>query len=100
MIAITRQQIVVRPKELVGDFFYYRIDFFLGSKGEALEDVAAPSAAGRFEVRFGPVDTCDTATIVSSVGVLFAAYYDAGMEEASANGPEEGRQAAGLHGVL
>ena len=47
-------------------------------------------------MRLRPVDPCDTPFVVAAVCVFSVFYYDAGVEERAADGPEEGGEAAGL----
>ena len=47
-------------------------------------------------MRFCPVDPGGIAAVVAAVGILFAVDNDAGVEEAAADCPEEGGEAAGL----
>ena len=84
---------------MVRDFLYDHLNLLLGAEGEALQDVAAPGAAGRLEARFGPVDAGDVAAVMPAVGIFFAADYNARVEEGAAEGPEDRGQAAGLRWV-
>lgn len=51
-------------------------------------------------MRFRVVDACDAAFGVPAVSVFAVGYYDAGVEEGAADGPEEGGEAARLEGGM
>lgn len=80
MIAIVREKVVICPKKCVRNFFYDSIDLFLGAKSEALEDRKAECSARRFELRFRPVHARCVSSVVAAIGILFAAYHNAGVE--------------------
>ena len=96
MVAVVGQEVVVDAEEVVGDFADELVDFLGGAEGEALQDVAAPGAAGRLEVWPCPVYAGDAALVVPAVGVFAAVDDDAGVQERAADGPEEAGEPAGL----
>jgi len=100
VITIIRQKIVIRAQEPIRNLLHHAVDLSLCAEREALQNVAAPCAAGRLELGSRPVDAGGVALVMAAVGVFAAADYDARVQEAAADGPEDGGQAAGLLGVL
>ncbi|KAI7498798.1 hypothetical protein KC357_g120 [Hortaea werneckii] len=96
VVAVVGQEVVVDAQELLGDFADNGVDFGRRAQREALQDGAAPGAAGGLEVRACPVDAGDAALVVAAVGVFAAVDHDAGVQEGTADGPEEAGEPAGL----
>lgn len=61
-----------------------------------MDQLAPEERAGGHLAGFGPVDTGDARAAVASVGIFFAVYDDAGVEEGGADEPEGGGDATGL----
>jgi hypothetical protein len=96
MVAIIRQQIIIRAEKLVRHLLHNRIYLLRRAEGEALEQCAAECAAGWFELGFREVDAGGVAAVVAAVGIFAAADYDARVQEGAAERPEDGGEAAGL----
>lgn len=77
MVAIIRQQVIIRAQKLVRHLLHDGVDFGGRAEGEALQQRAAECAAGRFELGFGEIDAGGVAAVVAAVGVFAAADYDA-----------------------
>lgn len=96
VVTVVGEEVIVDAQELLGDFADDQVDFLRRAQREALQDVAAPGAAGGFEVRSCPVDAGYAALVVAAVGVFAAVDDDAGVQEGAADGPEEAGEPAGL----
>jgi len=96
VIAVVRQQVIVRTLEplarLADDLFHLGV----GEEGEALQDLGAECAAGGLEARACVVDARFVRLRVPAVGVLAGVYEDGGVEEGGAEEPEDGGEVAGL----
>jgi hypothetical protein len=55
-----------------------------------MQDLAPERPSRRYGFRLRPVDACYAVLVMSAVGVFFVVYDDAGVEEAGAEGPEDG----------
>lgn len=72
------------------------VDLGLRREGEALQDLGAERAPRRLRARLRPVHARHAAPVVAPVRVFLAVDHDARVQEGGADGPEEGREAAGL----
>ncbi len=98
MVAVLRQEVIRGALEHFRGFFDNSFYPLLGFNGEAVKDFASECTSGGDRLWRSVVYARHASSVVTSICVLFISYRHSRVQERRADGPEGGRETAGLDG--